>query len=290
MTAADRTQFSDSEEAARAGRQSGTTERRQVTCPKCGREYRNLPKHLPACDGEVRADGGREQCLSCGHPYDRDEHDHCPNCANGSLDEYATDGGHITDDEFERAVALRKQANPGHEEATEGTLDALENNDHGTPHQTCPFCDATDVRLAEHLPECPGREVRADGGTQGAVDHDYDEAARDSAAVLADTVADTAGDEHALLKGGDVAIDLVTRQPLYVVARVADDLVEYYDEEDFDLLTYKQHTYLPVRRDDPVFKCVFIGGLDDLHSFSDTYDYPAGRLARVPIEIAGGED
>jgi len=160
----DRTQFSSSEEAARAGRQSGTTERRQVTCPKCGDSFRNLPKHLPACDGEVRADGGREQCLSCGHPYDRDEHDRCPNCQNGSLDEYATDGGHVTDDEFERAVALRKQANPGHEEATEGTLDALENNDHGTPHQTCPFCGAADVRLAEHVPECPEREVRADGG------------------------------------------------------------------------------------------------------------------------------
>ena len=141
--------------------------------------------------------------------------------------------------------------------------------------------------LRQHYPD--EQKKVADGG-DGAVDHHYDEATRDSEMVLAENLADTAGDEHALLKPGDIAIDLVTRQPLYVADRVADTLPEYHADEGFDLLTYKQHAYLPVRMDDPVFECVFVGGLDDLHSFSDTYSYPAGRLARVPVELAGDSE
>lgn len=125
---------------------------------------------------------------------------------------------------------------------------------------------------------------------EGAVDADYDDAELDAEATLADHIADLEGRPHGTLSPGDVAIDLVTRQALYVTARVADDLVEYYEAEGFDLLTYKQHAFLPVRQSDPVYECVFVGGVDDLHSFSDTYDYPAGRLARVPVEMAGGAD
>lgn len=44
-------------------------------------------------DDEIRTDGGREQCIVCAHPYDRDEHDRCPACGNSTLDEFATDGG-----------------------------------------------------------------------------------------------------------------------------------------------------------------------------------------------------
>lgn len=56
---------------------------------------------FPSDDGDedgsatktIVADGGREQCVVCAHQYDRSEHDHCPNCQNSGLDEFATDGG-----------------------------------------------------------------------------------------------------------------------------------------------------------------------------------------------------
>lgn len=138
-------------------------------------------------------------------------------------------------------------------------------------------------------PEGVEREVVPDGGTEGAIDNGFDEAEKAPETVLAEAKTDQGG-EHALLSGGDLAVDLVTRQPLYVIRCVADDLATYYDDEDFNLLTYKQHQYLPVRMSDPVFKCVFVGDLEDLHHERTTYDYPAGRLARVPVELAGGDE
>lgn len=124
----------------------------------------------------------------------------------------------------------------------------------------------------------------------GAIDNDFEDAERSPETILADAQAEQGG-EHELLHNGDLAIDLVTRQPLYIVRCVASTLPAYYENEEFDLLTYKQHQYLPVRMDDPVFECVFVGDLDDLHRERKTYSYPAGRLARVPIEqLAGGED
>lgn len=44
-------QFADREKATEAAKQSGKTERGSHICPKCGDEFRNLPAHLPACDG-----------------------------------------------------------------------------------------------------------------------------------------------------------------------------------------------------------------------------------------------
>jgi len=143
--------------------------------------------------------------------------------------------------------------------------------------------------LAREFDDVFGSEPRTDGGT-GAVDHEFDEAERDASERLADQIADMDGRGHDRLQAGDVAIDLVKRQPLFVLERVADTVVDYFEETDFDLATYNQHHYLPVRPSDPVFECAFIGSLDDLHRFSDTYDYPAGRLARVPVELAGGGD
>jgi hypothetical protein len=57
---------------------------------------------------------------------------------------------------------------------------------------------------------------------------------------------------------GGVAIDLVTRQPLFVRQVKYDDLREHYREEGYNLLTYKTHPYLPVTADDAVYECVFI--------------------------------
>jgi len=89
---------------------------------------------------------------------------------------------------------------------------------------------------------------------------------------------------------GGIAIDLLTRQPLLVRQQVADTLAEYHREEGFDLATYKQHPWLPVRADDAVYECYYINeltldGLDDWGSTRD-YDFPRGRLAHVPVEMA----
>lgn len=89
---------------------------------------------------------------------------------------------------------------------------------------------------------------------------------------------------------GGIAFDLVTRQPLFVVREVAGDLREYDDDEGFDLLGYKMHPYLPVREDDSVFECVYVSditvqGTTEWAS-TQTYDFPRGRLAHVPIEQA----
>jgi hypothetical protein len=124
----------------------------------------------------------------------------------------------------------------------------------------------------------------------GAIDNEFEDVERSPETILAEARAEQ-GSEHELMSGGDLAIDLVTRQPLYIISCAAPNLPAYYEQEEFDLLTYKQHQYLPVRMDDPVFECVFVGDLDDLHHERKTYDYPAGRLARVPLvaQLAEGD-
>jgi hypothetical protein len=118
--------------------------------------------------------------------------------------------------------------------------------------------------------------------TQGALDHDFDEHEQ----AYEDQIEEALEGVQTEPMTGDVAIDLVTRQIVFVHERVADSLEEYYEENDFDLATYKQHPWLPVRPDDAVFECVFVGGVDDLHKPGKTYDYPRGRLARIPVDLA----
>lgn len=123
--------------------------------------------------------------------------------------------------------------------------------------------------------------------TDGAIDADFDDAERSTREQLLNELAESAPTEP--MEGG-IVIDLVTRQPLFVRRRVADDLAEYYDREGFDLLTYKSHPYLPVTVDDPVFECVFIPrSAEQAHSVGQTYDYPRGRLMMVPIHEAWGD-
>jgi len=87
---------------------------------------------------------------------------------------------------------------------------------------------------------------------------------------------------------GGLAVDLVTRQLLFVRREVAPDLAAYYEAEDFDLLNYGPHPYLPVTVDDAVLECVYIDdvGVQDLDGLAEskTYDFPQGRLAAVPIQ------
>lgn len=124
--------------------------------------------------------------------------------------------------------------------------------------------------------------------SDGAIDADFDSAERSAREQLEETLSDVGPTEP--MEGG-IAIDLVTRQPLFVRRRVADDLAEYYEENDFDLLTYKTHPYLPVTVDDPVYECVFVPrNTDQANDVGQTYDYPRGRLMMVPIHQAWGGD
>jgi hypothetical protein len=216
--------------------------------------------------------------------------------------------GHATVDKIEDADALYEEGDGGYLVPDGGS--PRRNPNRGRDEQPRPDSVRQEAGVAQQCRNgtagCPGpdsggmpcpkcffessdsddRELRADGGTQGAIDHDFEDAEKTAREQLEAALEDAPGMAHNLLGPGDVAIDLVTRQPLLIIGRSADSLVEFYEDTVFDLSTYKQHAFLPVRLDDPVFECVFIGGIEDLHSFSNTYDYPAGRLARVPHELA----
>jgi len=122
--------------------------------------------------------------------------------------------------------------------------------------------------------------------SDGAIDNEFEDAERSYSERVAEALE---GIQTEPMAGG-VAFDLVTRQPVFVRRVVADSLVDYYAAEEFDLRTYKMHAYLPVRLDDTVYECVFIGDLDSLHTSRKCYDYPRGRLAHVPVEQAWTEE
>ena len=121
----------------------------------------------------------------------------------------------------------------------------------------------------------------------GAIDNDYDDAERD----YADRVADALEGIRTEPVAGSLAIDVVTRQLLFVRSKVADDLETYYEQEGFDLLTYGPHPWLPgVTAENAAYECYYLNdlsldGIDDLGKRRD-YDFPEGRLAVVPIEQA----
>jgi hypothetical protein len=81
----------------------------------------------------------------------------------------------------------------------------------------------------EHGEGCIYRlDIVADGGTEGAIDNEFDEAEQSPRAQLEAGRLDIGAASYDGMVAGDVAIDLVTRQPLRVRGCVADDLVEYY--------------------------------------------------------------
>lgn len=121
----------------------------------------------------------------------------------------------------------------------------------------------------------------------GAIDNDWDDAERSAREQLE---AELEGTQTEPLEGG-VAIDLVTRQPLFIRRVVADSVVEYFEDEDFDLASYKSHPYLPVTLDDTVFECVYISGNpEQAHNVGNTYDFPRGRLMAVPVQEAWSDE
>ncbi|AAM88732.1 hypothetical protein PhiCh1p59 [Natrialba phage PhiCh1] len=92
---------------------------------------------------------------------------------------------------------------------------------------------------------------------------------------------------HGDISVGDVVYDIGKGGgKMVVVDRVADSIVEHREGEDYDIASYKHHPNLPVREDDAVFTCVYIPDTPGSHPASGTYDFPAGRLARAPIEEA----
>ena len=118
----------------------------------------------------------------------------------------------------------------------------------------------------------------------GAIDNDFAANEREAR----DQIEDALADHNRSVEPGDIAIDLVYHRPIFVRRVVADSCVAYWEDgKDFDITTYKAHPYLPVTADDRVVECVFIPTKpgDITHEpGSKTYDYPTGRLARVPVE------
>jgi hypothetical protein len=122
----------------------------------------------------------------------------------------------------------------------------------------------------------------------GAVDNDYDDAERDARDRLTERL--DAMDRE--IKPHDLVIDLVQGRPLFV-RRSKGTAVDYFESESFDLTTYKAHPWLPITPDDEVFECVFVPTKpQDIPSERShkTYDYPRGRLARIPVEWLYGSD
>ena len=156
----------------------------------------------------------------------------------------------------------------GHTQATKWMQMAYEQATEA--HAEVDFRAGADILVADN-----GAEIMTDGG-------------RDS--FEADCEAQL-GDRQTEPMPGGVAIDLVTRQPLFVRREKYSNLGEHYDAEGYNLLTYKTHPYLPVTADDSVFECVFVNGNPEgIHKVGQTYDFPAGRLAHYPVEQAWGDE
>jgi hypothetical protein len=88
------------------------------------------------------------------------------------------------------------------------------------------------------------------------------------------------------IRAGDIVIDLVEGRPLYV-RKCKGTAVDVFENESFDLTTYKVHPWLPIDATDDVFECVFLPTKPADIPASEkeqTYSYPRGRLARVPVE------
>ena len=94
---------------------------------------------------------------------------------------------------------------------------------------------------------------------------------------------------HGDIQIGDPVYDLAGGgAKMLVVDRLADSLEEHREQADYDIGSYKSHPHLPVREDDAVFKCVFLPDQPGSEP-GKSYDFPAGRLARAPVEAANEE-
>jgi len=120
--------------------------------------------------------------------------------------------------------------------------------------------------------------------TDGAVDHDYAEGEQPYDELLADALD---GVQRHPVEGG-IALDLVTRQAMFVRKRVADTCRAYYEREGFDLVSYKMHPWLPgISPENAVYECVYLdSNPQNAHKPGKTYDFPEARLMHYPAEMA----
>ncbi|CAL92431.1 hypothetical protein BJ1_gp09 [Halorubrum virus BJ1] len=122
---------------------------------------------------------------------------------------------------------------------------------------------------------------------QGAIDADFDDAELSYEQRVANALADVRTEP---VQGG-VAIDVVTRQAVFVRQQKYDDLEAHYEAEGYDLATYKMHAYLPgIGVDNAVYECVYVdGNPQNAHKPGNTYDFPSARLMHLPVEQAWGD-
>ncbi|GAA0539536.1 hypothetical protein ABNG02_15790 [Halorubrum ejinorense] len=122
---------------------------------------------------------------------------------------------------------------------------------------------------------------------EGAVDADFDDAEPSYEERVADALANVRTEPVS----GGVAIDIVTRQAVFVRQQKYDDLEAHYEAEGYDLATYKMHAYLPgIDVENAVYECVYVdGNPQNAHKPGKTYDFPSARLMHLPVEQAWGD-
>jgi hypothetical protein len=120
--------------------------------------------------------------------------------------------------------------------------------------------------------------------SDGAIDHDFDEGELPYRNRVINALADVQTEPMA----GGVAIDIVTRQAVFVRQQVAETCEEYYGDEGFDLVTYKMHPWLPgIGPENAVYECSYIdGNPQNAHKQGKTYDFPSARLMHLPVELS----
>ena len=122
---------------------------------------------------------------------------------------------------------------------------------------------------------------------QGAIDADFD----DAELSYEERVANALEGARTEPVAGGVAIDIVTRQAVFVRQQKYDSLEAHYEAEGYDLATYKMHAYLPgINVDNAVYECVYVdGNPQNAHKPGKTYDFPSARLMHLPVEQAWGD-
>ena len=123
--------------------------------------------------------------------------------------------------------------------------------------------------------------------SDGAIDHDWEDSEADYDQRVREALANVQTEP---VQGG-VAIDIVTRQAVFVRERVAETCREYHADEGFDLVTYKMHPWLPgIGPENAVYECSYIdGNPQNAHKQGKTYDFPSARLMHLPVEMSWNE-
>jgi len=88
------------------------------------------------------------------------------------------------------------------------------------------------------------------------------------------------------IRPGDVAIDQAQGSWVYVVDYASPEVAVWNRENDANLLDYAGNWVCGANLADPVFSCVYLQGSGVKSTPGKSYDFPASRLARYPVEEA----